>query len=363
MSPPLPNVAGQAPEIVATRAEAAALETAPLIVREALEAELGLGELAVERASAGHSNVTFFLEGDGRRMVLRRPPRGPFQPSAHDVLREYRILAALDGFDVRTPKVLAACSDEEVIGAPFYVMERVDGIVVDGVTPPPLDNPADRARIGEELVDTLLELHRVPWRDSEDLSRIGRADGYLGRQVRLWSEQWERQRTREVELIDAVGDELRGAIPDSAAATLVHGDYKLDNVAFSPASPARLVSVLDWEMATIGDPLADLGFLTATWLQGEDPERLLGLSRATAEAGYPARGALTERYVAGSDLAVDGLAWYQALALWKLAILLEGSYRRFKAGTTDDQFFARLEAGVPDLAEQAHEALGGALLG
>jgi len=334
----------------------------PLIVREALERVLGLGELEVERASAGHSNVTFFLSADGRRLVLRRPPRGPFPPSAHDVLREYRILAALEEFDVRTPRVVLACDDPGVIGASFYVMERVDGVVADPATPPPLDNPADRARIGEELIDTLLELHRVEWRRSDALSRIGRANGYLERQVDLWSTQWKRQKTREVESIERTGEALRRSLPTSPPATVVHGDYKLDNVAFAPHSPARLVAILDWEMATIGDPLADLGFLTATWLQGDDPERLLGLSRAPTEPGYPTRAQLVERYASASGLDVERLPWYQSLALWKLAILLEGSYRRFRAGTTDDPFFARLESGVPSLAAQAEAALAGSLL-
>ena len=262
----------------------------PLIVHEALEAELGLGELRVERASAGHSNVTFFLDAGGRRLVLRRPPRGPFPPSAHDVLREYRILHALEEFEVRVPQVVLACDDPEVIGAPFYVMERIEGVVADAATPPPLDNPRDRARIGDELIDTLVELHRVDWRSSEALSRIGRPDGYLERQLRLWTEQWRKQRTRDVELIDRTGEELRRAVPTSPPATIVHGDYKLDNVAFAPRSPARLLAVLDWEMATIGDPLADLGFLTATWTQGDDPERLLGLSRGPDRARLPGPG-------------------------------------------------------------------------
>jgi aminoglycoside phosphotransferase (APT) family kinase protein len=334
----------------------------PLIVREALERLLGLGDLEFERASAGHSNVTFFLEAGGRRLVLRRPPRGPFPPSAHDVLREYRILKGLEEFEVRVPKVVLACDDHEVIGAPFYVMERIDGVVADAATPAPLDNPADRGRMGEELIDTLVELHRVDWRRSEALSRIGRANGYLERQVDLWSKQWKRQKTREVEVIERTGEALRRSLPTSPPATVVHGDYKLDNVAFAPASPARLVAILDWEMATIGDPLADLGFLTATWLQGDDPERLLGLSRAPTEPGYPTRADLVARYAAASGLDTSGLAWYQALALWKLAILLEGSYRRFQAGTTDDPFFARLETGVPSLAEQAAEALRGGLI-
>jgi aminoglycoside phosphotransferase (APT) family kinase protein len=328
----------------------------------ALEGELGMPQIAIEPAEAGHSNLTYFLRSGDRNLVLRRPPLPPYAASAHDVLREYRILAALRDTAVRVPQVVCSCADPTVIGAPFYVMERIDGKIVSEVTPPPLDNPDDRRRMGESLIDGLLELHAVHWQGTS-LEDIGRSSGYLDRQLTLWSDQWSRYRTRDVNAIDAVGQRLAEDVPLSPVATLVHGDYKLDNVAFTAERPANLVAILDWEMATIGDPLADLGFLTATWLQGDDPDRLLGLSRATAEEGYPEREFLIRRYEEGSGRSTEQIAWYQALALWKLAILLEGSYRRFQAGTTDDPFFALLEKGVPALAAQAGAALDGAIAG
>lgn len=349
-------------DVVATREDAEGLALEPLVVLDALEGELGLRDLEIDRAAAGHSNVTFFLRSGGEELVLRRPPRPPFAPTAHDVLREHGILAALAGTGARVPKVVSVCMDPGVIGAPFYVMGRVEGIVVDAATPPPLDNPADRSRMAAELIAALVELHDVDWRRS-GLARIGKPGGYLRRQIGLWTKLWRRNRTREVPAVDELGSKLAAAIPESPEATLVHGDYKLDNVVFDASSPARLVAILDWEMATIGDPIADVGFLTATWLHDDEPaERLLGLSSATAEPGFPRRGELAERYAEASGRDLSSLAWYQALALWKLAILLEGSFKRFKAGTTDDPFFARLERGVPGLAADARAALGGALL-
>jgi len=358
-SSPQPGVSGQE-TTDAGRPSAAGVDVEAMA--SALEGELGLAGIEIEPAEAGHSNLTYFLRSGGRKLVLRRPPLPPYAASAHDVLREYRILAALRDTSVRVPQVVCSCADPSVIGAPFYVMERIEGTIVSEVTPAPLDNPADRARMGEGLIDGLLDLHEVRWKGT-DLGSIGRPSGYLERQLSLWSGQWARYRTREIGAIDEVGRALARDIPGSPQATVVHGDYKLDNVAFTPERPASLVAILDWEMATIGDPLADLGFLTATWLQGDDPDRLLGLSRATAEEGFPHRSDLIRRYEKRSESSTERISWYQALALWKLAILLEGSYRRFQAGTTDDPFFARLERGVPALAVQAGDALEGALAG
>ena len=341
-------------DVVETPEEAAALEVPPLVVRQNLAAAIpGAGPLEVERLGEGHSNITFLVTRGADRWVLRRPPRPPLPPTAHDVLREYRVLSALAGAEVRTPKPVMACKDVEVIGAPFYLMELVEGAVVRHALPAELDNPAERRRIAEELVDALVELHAVDWRAC-GLEDFGKPTGYVERQVRRWTGQWEQNRTRELSAIEQVGGWLAANVPDSPAATIVHGDYKLDNVILAPGAPARVAAIFDWEMATIGDPLADVGYMAATYVERDDPnEGLLGISRTTRAEGFPSRAELIARYEARSGRSMGNLPWYQALALWKLAILLEGSYKRLLAGTTDDPFFELLDEGVPLLAEQA----------
>ena len=213
-------------------------------------------------------------------MVLRRPPRGPLPPSAHDVLREARVLSALAG-RARVPAVLAVCDDESVIGAPFYVMERVEGHVVTSSVPAALDNPDDRRRIGEELVDGLVEVHAVDWRDA-GLEGFGKPTGYLERQLRRFTGLWEHNRTRDIPAVESVGEWLGEHMPESAPpATVVHGDYRLGNTMMAPAAPARLVAIFDWEMATIGDPLADLGYLCTLWVDRNDPPAACSSSRAS----------------------------------------------------------------------------------
>lgn len=352
-------MSGAAPEIVATAAEAVALDLPPLIVREPLDAFLdgvlpGDGAFAYERLGEGHSNITFVVSRSDHRWVLRRPPRPPLPPTAHDVLREHRVLSALADAPVRTPRPLIACDDDAVIGAPFYVMELSPGEVIRHAVPDALDMPAQRRRIGEELVDALAELHLLDYTEV-GLGDLGKPTGYLERQVRRWTGQWEHNRTRELPVIEQVGAWLEANRPQTPRPAIVHGDYKLDNVLVTTAPPARVTAILDWEMATIGDPLADLGYLTGTWAEAGDAEGgLLGLSRMTRAEGFPTRVELVARYAERTGLAAgDAITWYEALALWKLAILLEGSYKRLLAGTTDDPFFKLLDAGVPQLAEQA----------
>ena len=351
-------------DVVDTWAQARLLDVPPLIVREGLRDALGADSLPeVRRIDAGHSNPTFLVENAGTRAILRRPPRPPFAPKAHDVLREHRILAALRTHPVRAPRPILACEDPAVIGAPFYLMEALEGLVLRDVTPAPLDAPQEHGRAATELVDALVELHAVPARDA-GMGRPGRGATYLERQLALWAGQWTRlRRTRDIPALDEVARRLGATRPESPRVAIVHGDYKLDNVLFAPSAPAHLVAILDWEMATLGDPLADVGYLTATWVDpGEPVDRIGGLSSVTAQAGFPSRRALAERYAAASGLSLDALSWYQALALWKLAILLEASYQRLLAGTTSDTFFATLEEGVPRIAEQALGAAEGALL-
>lgn len=341
-------------DIVETSDEASRLEVPPLLIREGLvDALPGSGPVEIERVRAGHSNLTFFINRGEERWVLRRPPRPPVPPKAHDVLREHRLISALYETGVPVPKAIMACADESVIGAPFYVMERVDGVVIRKGVPPVMDTPEQGRKAAEGMIDALVKLHSVDV-DNGPLSRIGRPDGYLTRQVELWGSQWERNKTRELPEIEQVGRALTANMPRSGRPAVVHGDFKLDNLIFRPGPPAEVAAILDWEMATLGDPMADVGYLAAMWLGPDGPaELLLGLSAATVNPVFPPIDDLLERYSAGSGCSLDQLAWYRCLAIWKLAILLEGSRKRHLAGTTDDPFFAGLEEGIPRLAALA----------
>jgi aminoglycoside phosphotransferase (APT) family kinase protein len=340
--------------IVDTPEQAAALPRPPLLVRRPLERfldahGLGTGELTGEPVGEGHSNVTYLIRRDGGEWVLRRPPRPPLPPSAHDVLREAFLLRALEGTAVRVPKVLATCEDDSVIGAPFYVMERVAGHVITTDLPEGLDGPG----LAAELIDALVEIHAVDWR-AQGLEGFGKPTGYLERQLRRFGGLWEHNKTREVPAVDKVTAWLAANLPQSGPATIVHGDYRLGNVMFAPAAPARLVAIFDWELATIGDPLADLGYLLTTWVQAGDPEGVItSLGLVTRRPGFPAREELVARYEERSGRSMSDVRWYSALAQWKSAIFLEGSYKRRLAGTTDDPFFDTLKEGVPEIAERA----------
>jgi aminoglycoside phosphotransferase (APT) family kinase protein len=346
-------------EIVDTAAEAAELELAPLLVREPLAefldgAGLGSGPLEAERVGDGHSNVTYLVRRGDDRFVLRRPPRPPLPPSAHDVLREARLLTALAGTAARVPRVLATCDDESVLGVPFYVMEEVAGTVITDAVPPALDTSEQRARIGDELIDALVEIHALDWR-AAGLEGFGKPSGYLERQLRRFNGLWEHNKTRELPIVAEVGDWLAANLPESPPATIVHGDYRLGNVMVSDDAPGRLVSVFDWELATIGDPLADLGYLTVTWAGPDDPGDSLfaALTAVSRDPGFHTRAQLVARYEQRSGRSMHALHWYQALALWKAAVFMEGNYKRFLAGNSDDAFMAAFDQGVPALAENA----------
>jgi aminoglycoside phosphotransferase (APT) family kinase protein len=341
--------------------DAAGLELAPLVVREPLEAfldEHGIGEgrVEVERIGEGHSNITFLVRRGGARVVLRRPPRPPLPPSAHDVLREARLLRALEGTPVRVPRVLAVGDDEAVLGVPFYVMAEVRGSVLASSIPEHLDTPAERRRTSEELVDALAELHRVDWRAC-GLDGYGKPTGYLERQLRRFSGLWEHNKTRELDVVEELGAWLRDNMPESQEATIVHGDYRLGNVMMGESVPAELVAIFDWELSTIGDPLADVGYLTVTWVEHDDPQDTMfaNLGAVTRREGFLTREGLIARYEERSGRSVAALNWYQALALWKAAVFMEGNYKRFQAGSTDDEYLALFDRGVPMLAEKARE--------
>jgi len=346
-------------DIVQTRAEGEANSRPPLLVLGPLQAfldehSIGSGEISATPIGDGHSNVTYLIERDGAEVVLRRPPRPPLPPSAHDVLREARLLRALRSTPARVPDVLAVCAEQETIGAPFYVMELVEGDVIVTSVPPALDAPAERQRIGEELIDALVEIHSVDWR-SVGLEGFGKPTGYLERQLRRFGGLWELNRTREIPAVESVGSWLAENVPSSLEATIVHGDFRLGNTIFAPASPARLAAVLDWEMATIGDPLADIGYLCMMWTEAGDPTGGLRehLGKVTRAEGFPTRAELIERYEARSGRSMSDIRWYTTLALWKSVVFMEGNYKRAIAGTTDDPYLKQFGDGVLDLASQA----------
>jgi aminoglycoside phosphotransferase (APT) family kinase protein len=271
------------------------------------------------------------------------------------MLREARLQIALEGAGVRVPHVLAVCEDESVLGVPFYVMEYLEGAVVTDRVPPELDSPEDRRRLGLELVDALAELHAVDL-GASDLDGFGKPKGYLERLVRRFSGLWEVNATRELPAVADLGAWLDAHRPESGPATVVHGDYRLGNLLVSLEAPARVVAILDWELATIGDPLADLGYLVATYSEPGSPGGAMELSPATRASGFPSRLELVERYAERSGRPVGSLAWYEALALWKAAVFCEALYGRYLQGERDDAWAGSLDAGVPRLLELAEEA-------
>ena len=258
-----------------TEDQAGLVDVAALDVFLAANVPSATGTLTVEKHVAGFSNETFFVTKGEQRWVMRRPPRGPLLPTAHDVLREHRFISALQG-KARVPRTIAACEDPEVIGAPFYLMERKDGHVIRDEIPEGFDAPEQRLRLGEELITALVELHAVDWQAT---GLKGRPSGYLQRQFKRWKSQWEatQPRTRPLPRLDEATHWFENNLPQDSGVTVVHGDYKLDNVMFAETDP-RIIAIFDWEMATIGDPLADLGWLLCYWTEpglAEDPQQCL----------------------------------------------------------------------------------------
>src|SRR3954471_15813094 len=345
-------------DVVETTAEAKAQERPPLIVRgplqEFLDAQqLGEGDIGAEAIGEGHSNVTYLLKRGSDRFVLRRPPRPPVPPSANDVLRESKILRALQMTDVPTPDVLAVCDDETVIGSPFYVMPFLEGHVITHEMAAALYNLQQRRATAFELVDTLAKIHAVDWAH-HGLDTLAKHTGYLERQVKRFMGLWEYSKTRELPLVQEVGEWLQTNLPETPQTTIVHGDYRLGNAMFELTAPARLKAIFDWEMATLGDPLADLGYMTATWSRpGSGFGTTFDLTTVTHGEGFPDRDELVERYAEQSGRSVSDLKWYQALAIWKATVFMEGNYKRAMLGNSDDPYLKGFGEAVPQLGEAA----------
>ncbi len=315
----------------------------------------------VRRIGLGQSNLTFVLGfDDGRELVLRRPPLGPLPPSAHDVLREYRVIRALHGGPVPVAQPILACEDAEVIGAPFYLMERVPGDALRFELPPDFVRAPARRRVGEQAVDALAALHSLDPAQL-GLAELGRPSGYLTRQLRRWRSQLEFARTRPLNDLDWTADWLAEHLPDGQPeGKVVHGDYKLDNLLFAPEPPTRLLAVVDWEMATLGDPLADVGWLLAFWRQaGDPPPELKIMPRLTESSGFSTREELVARYAARVGRDLPDLKFYLVLALWKMAVLLEGHWARNIRGTAAGFDFSYLETGNPAFAARVRRVAEG----
>jgi aminoglycoside phosphotransferase (APT) family kinase protein len=346
----------------ATRAEPG---PAPLLVLDRVAAfldahGLGSGSVRAHRiGEGGGSNFTFLLERDKGRFVLRRAPRPPLPPSAHDMVREAKLQLALAPLGIRVPTILAVCEDETLLGVPFYVMDYIDGHIVSTELPPALAANADlRRRLGEDLVDTLVEIHAADVTDRA-LADFVRPGSYLERQVRRFSQLWQINATRDLPRVDAVGHELERRLPQPLPPTVVHGDYRLGNMIVHRDQAHSIAAVLDWEMGAIGDPRADVGYLVATYTEPGGARNPLGTSPVTATPGFPSRAELVERYVRTSGRDVEPLAWFEALALWKAAVFCEAIYGRYVRGelTADDTRAERFADGVPLLAELAASAL------
>lgn len=313
-------------------------------------------ELAFSLISGGRSNLTYLVRGGGHEWVLRRPPLGHVLPTAHDMTREYTVLAALASTAVPAPRPVALCDDPAVNDMPFYVMNYCPGVVLATEIPAGYaETPNDRRRISAALVETLVQLHAVDYR-GVGLESFGRPDGYIERQVRRWSQQWERSKTAELPEIDELIRRLNRSLPHSPAPAIVHGDYRLGNMALDPHDPGRVAAIFDWEMATLGDPLSDLGYTLIYWYEAGDPEQDGGvgtLARFTAKPGFFTRAEIIASYAQRSGRNVDAIDFYQVLALYKLAIISEGIYARYLQGKTYGEGFEGMVRSSAALVQRA----------
>lgn len=313
------------------------------------------GGLTIRQFPAGYSNLTYLVQVGEREMILRRPPHGTKAKTAHDMLREYRVLSALRPHFPYCPEPLAYCDDEAVMGSPFYVMERIKGLILRKDMPKELDlGPAAMQRLTARLVEVMAELHAVDYAQA-GLAEFGKPLGYVSRQVAGWSRRYVDARTPDVPDGEAVMAWLAAnQPPESGAPAIIHNDFKLDNVVLDPVDHLRVVGVLDWEMATLGDPLMDLACTLAYWVQADDPPELLALATMpTFRPGSLTRREACEHYGRLSGRAMGAMAFYYCFGLFRLAVIAQQIYFRYYHGQTKDQRFARLGQGVTALMAQA----------
>ena len=311
--------------------------------------------LKVEQFPGGHSNLTYLLQFGDEEFVLRRPPFGPVAPKAHDMAREYHILAAVHPVYSLAPRPFLLCEEKEVTGSTFYVMERRRGIVVRTVEPPQLqDQPDERRRASVALIDALAALHAVDI-EQHGLVSLGKPAGFVARQVDGWTSRWHGSQTSEVPEMDSLSAWLKEHLPeDPLRPTLVHGDFKLDNAMFDSRDFGKLVAVFDWEMSSVGDPLVDLGILLCYWVHtATNTSPRDSVAAVTHLPGWFTRSELLDRYAQQTKADLSNLNFYEIFAVFKLAVVLQQIFYRYQRGQTDDPRFAGLDRRVEWLARIA----------
>jgi aminoglycoside phosphotransferase (APT) family kinase protein len=317
-------------------------------------------DCTVALISGGKSNLTYRVHSGAGEVVLRRPPLGHILPTAHDMGREYRVLSALHGTAVPVPRTFHLGDAGGGLGVPFYVMERVVGhIARDELPAGYAETPEERAAIGAALIDVLADLHLVD-PAAVGLADFGRPAGFMERQLRRWSEQWTRAKTDDLPALDALRDELAGTLPPQRHSAIVHGDYRLDNTLLHPARPGEIVAVLDWEMSTLGDPLADLAAMLAYWSEpGDDEvlERARIVGPVTAQPGFPTRSEVIERYASRTGFDMSAIDWYRAFAYFKLAVICQGIAARAAGGAMLGDGFDEAQGLVQPLVEAGRSVL------
>ncbi|MFZ0878242.1 MAG: phosphotransferase family protein [Candidatus Acidiferrales bacterium] len=306
------------------------------------------GRIAVEQFPSGHSNLTYLVHLGEREFVLRRPPFGSKVKTAHDMGREYRVLSKLHPAYSPAPEVLLYCDDESVIGAPFYVMAPIRGVIIRRDPPTGLELPPETARhLSESFIDNLARLHSLDYA-AIGLGDLGKPLGYLERQVRGWTERYHGSKTHELPEVERISAWMKENMPSTGAAALVHNDYKYDNVVLDPADITKIIGMLDWEMSTIGDPLSDLGGALAYWIDPNDPEELLNIRWCPSTyPGSLTRAQLVERYAKASGRDVSSLVFYLVFARFKVAVIVQQIYYRYHQGLTKDPRFA----AMPDVVK------------
>ena len=324
-----------------------------------LKERLGLTDkLEVLQFPSGFSNLTYLLSSGDKAFVLRRPPFGAAIKSAHDMGREFKVLSKLHPVYAKAPKPLLYSEDDRLIGAPFYLMERVEGVILRGRMPKEQHpNPALMQTIAHSLIDALVELHQIDV-DEAGLGDLGKAEGYVERQITGWTKRYKAAQTDDIASIDRAALWLKETMPQASGGSLIHNDFKYDNVVLSEADQTTIIAVLDWEMCTIGDPLLDLGTSLGYWVEANDPPILqqLGLS-PTALPGNPSRSDLVDRYEIKSGREVKDRVFYYVYGLFKVAVIVQQIYTRYQQGLTNDERFAGLIQAVKACGQMAESAI------